>query len=351
MRTILLLVALLVLLAAGRVLQTLWVAGAFKSLEPHFAGQCTEVGGAVGPEDITIHPRTGVAYISAYNRRATARGEPGRGALYAYDLGSQRPRLVNLTPDADPDFRPHGISLHPDARSGEVLYVINHAGGKHTIEVFDLVGGSLRKRTTLSDPLLVSPNDLVAVGHDQLYITNDHGYASGLMRTLEDFGRLPFSNVIYFDGSRFSEAVSRITYANGINTSHDGRTVYVASVTGRAVRVYDREPESGLLTSREKIRAASGVDNIEVDAQGNLWIGAHPQLLRVMAHTADPAERSPSQVLRVSRGPEGYSVEEVYLDLGDQISGSSVAAVRGDRLLIGAIHDPRFLDCRLPARP
>ena len=87
--------------------------------------------------------------------------------------------------------------------------------------------------------------------------------------------------------------------------------------------------------------------SIEVDEDGNLWIGSHPKLLRFRAHAADPNELSPSQVLRISRGPEGrYVVSEVYLDLGDQLSASSVAAVRGDRLLIGGIFDPRFLDCR-----
>jgi arylesterase/paraoxonase len=338
--------AVLVLLAFGYVLQLLWDSGAFKSLEPHFAGRCREVAGIVGPEDITIHPRTGVAYISGYDRRAVPR-EPGRGAIYAYDLEAARPTLVNLTPDAEADFRPHGIFLHVDERSGDVLYVINHSGGEHTIEVFDFVPGRLKKRTTLADPLLVSPNDLAAVGRDRLYVTNDHGHPEGFMRTIEEFGRLRLSNVIYFDGSRFSEAADRIAYANGVNRSPDGRTVYVASPTGRAVHVYDRDPGSGRLSLVESIDMASGVDNIEVDRDGNLWIGSHPKLLQFTAHAADPGELSPSQVLRVSRGPGGrYVVSEVYLDLGDQLSGSSVAAVRGDRLLIGAIFEPHFLDCR-----
>jgi hypothetical protein len=53
-------------------------------------------------------------------------------------------------------------------------------------------------------------------------------------------------------------------------------------------------------------------------------------------------------VLRISRDPEdGYAVSEVYLDAGEQLSASSVAAVRGNRLLIGGIFDARFLDCRM----
>jgi arylesterase/paraoxonase len=143
-------------------------------------------------------------------------------------------------------------------------------------------------------------------------------------------------------------AADGIAYANGINLSPDGRTVYVASPTGLAVHVYARDPNSGSLSFVESIDAGSGVDNIEVDEDGNLWIGSHPKLLRFRAHATDPNELSPSQVLRISRGPEGsYVVSEVYLDLGDELSASSVAAVRGDRLLIGGIFDPHFLDCRL----
>jgi arylesterase/paraoxonase len=234
-----------------------------------------------------------------------------------------------------------------DEGSGDVLYAINHSGGRHTIEVFDLTGGRLHKRRTLADPLLVSPNDLVAVGRDRLYITNDHGHPEGIMRTIEEFGRLPLSNVVYFNGSGFSVAAEGIAYANGINRSQDGRTLYVASPTGRAVRVYDRDPDSDRLRFVESIATGSGVDNIEVDRDGNLWIGSHPKLLQFKAHAEDPAELSPSQVLHISRDPEGrYSVSEVYLDLGDQLSASSVAAVRGNRLLIGGIFDARFLDCR-----
>ena len=335
MKKLLIGLAVLVLLVLGSVLQTLWAAGSFKTLEPHFAGRCREVRGVLGPEDITIHPRTGVAYISGYDRRGAP---PGNGAIYAYDLKLPRSRPVNLTPDADADFRPHGIYLHVDEAAGDLLYVVNHAGGTHTIEVFEFIDGRLQKGATLADPLVVSPNDVAAVGRDRLYITNDHGHPEGFMRVIEEFGRLALSNVVYFDGARFSVAAEGIAYANGINRSADGLSVFVASPTGQAVRVYDRDPDSGRLRFVESIPTVSGVDNIEVDHEGNLWIGSHPKLLQFRAHASDPSELSPSQVLRISRDREGaYVVSEVYLGLGDRLSASSVAARYGDRLLIGGV--------------
>jgi hypothetical protein len=54
-------------------------------------------------------------------------------------------------------------------------------------------------------------------------------------------------------------------------------------------------------------------------------------------------------VIRASRSGDGaWGVEEILLDAGGALSASSVAAVRGDRLLVGGIYEPRFLDCRLP---
>ena len=42
------------------------------------------------------------------------------------------------------------------------------------------------------------------------------------------------------------------------------------------------------------------------------------------------------------------TLEKVFLDTGETLSASSVAAVHGNRLLIGGSYEPRLLDCRLP---
>jgi hypothetical protein len=40
-------------------------------------------------------------------------------------------------------------------------------------------------------------------------------------------------------------------------------------------------------------------------------------------------------------------VDEVLLEAGDRLCASSVAAVRGKRLLVGGVFEPRVLDCTL----
>ena len=95
-----------------------------------------------------------------------------------------------------------------------------------------------------------------------------------------------------------------------------------------------------------EVEIGIGGDNIEIDTKGDIWIAAHPQLLKFVGHAADSSKLSPSQVLRIKQNSYGdYIVEEMYLNDGKELSGSSVAAVMENRLLIGAVFEPRFLDC------
>jgi arylesterase/paraoxonase len=342
---------LLVLAVAGFVLRIVWIGGVFRSIEPHFDGNCRLVRGPVGPEDLTIHPRTGVAYVSAYHRLATQAGAPVPGGIYAYDLADPEAVPVNLTPDADITFQPHGISLWVDAAGRDVLFVINHppAGtgrAAHTIEIFDLAGDELVHRASLTDPLLTMPNDLVAVGINRFYVTNTHKHGRGRLQTLETFLQLAGATVVHYGPDGFRIEVPNLVFPNGINVSPDGESVYVATVTPRSLLVYNRDPANDSLTFREEIFLGSAADNIEVDDQGRLWIGTHPKMLRLQSHRADPSVPAPSQVLRVTLDAiGGHAVEEIYLNDGREIAAASVAAVRGNRLLIGQIVGDGFLDC------
>lgn len=348
-RLIGILLLIVVLAVSAWAIRLLWLAGTFRRIQPHFAGTCHTVHGPVGPEDITIHPRTGVAYVSASDRRAVMAGNAVPGAIWAYDTNVADAAPVNLTPNADARFQPHGISLWAGADGRDALFVVNHpvdgdTPASNTIEIFDVTEHGLVHRATLTDPLLVMPNDLVAVALDRFYVTSTHAHPPGKMQTIETYLQLAEAQVLFYGPGGFRTALTDMLLPNGINVSPDGKTLYVASTTGLNVRAYDRDPASEALHFRQEFPLASGADNIEIDAQGNLWIGAHPKLLRIEAHGKDPKVLSPSQVLRVT--PAG-AVEEIYLDDGTQISTSTVGAVRGQRLLIGNVFDDGFLDCTM----
>jgi len=82
--------------------------------------------------------------------------------------------------------------------------------------------------------------------------------------------------------------------------------------------------------------------------EGDLWIGCHPKLLTFVKYSKDPNALSPSQVIKVETQASGqYEIKKIYLNNGQPLSGSSVAAVFEDRLLIGSVFDEQFLLCNL----
>ena len=154
------------------------------------------------------------------------------------------------------------------------------------------------------------------------------------------------SNVVYFDGNEASVAADTLLYPNGINVSPDGQTVYVASALGMSMYVYERDAETGALAGADHVRLGTGVDNIDVQPDGTLLIGAHPKILDFVSHASDPAELSPSQVVRIE--PSQKKAGTIYLNLGKEISGVSVAAGYGDKMLLGQVFEPRVLVCTQP---
>ncbi len=228
--------------------------------------------------------------------------------------------------------------------------MVNHPGGRgaaaHAVEILRFEGGRFRHLETVRGELLVSPNDVAAVGRRAFYVTNDHGAGGGWRRFAEEALGLARATVVYFDGETMTRVADGLAYANGIATSRYGGEIYVAGTTRGLLYVFGRDADTGALGRPFEIPLGTGVDNIEVDRHGMLWIAAHPKLLSFFRHARDAGRRSPSQVLWVDSDQTAEPpVRPVYLDLGDELSGSSVAAPWGSRLLIGSVFEG-FLDCQ-----
>ena len=341
------LVILLLIGAGGFILNTLNDAGEFKTISPHFDGECIPIPGAVGAEDITIL-KNGMALISSHDRRTALAGIPEQGALYSYNLEDETPKLVNLTADISFEFNPHGISLFENSDGSYRIAVINHTRNGHLIEIFDYRNDSLIHQQSIRDPLLISPNDLVLINATQMYVSNDHGSTSDWGKTLEEYLQLKRANVVFYDGSDFSIASENLGYANGINISLDGKILYVAETVGKKLSMYSRNPVTNKLTFLQSIDMHSGVDNIELDEKGNLWIGSHPKLLTFTHHAKDVDVLSPSQVFRLTTGKKNdFLIKEIFLSKGDDLSGSSVGTAFGNKLLIGSVFESHFLSCTI----
>ena len=115
-------------------------AGAFKSLEPQFAGMCKAIEGQGSAEDIIVDPDTGLAYVSALDRLGAQSDKSLHGTIATYDLASGAPSFTMADlPAPVSDIHPHGLSLYKDESGKKRLFVINHGkGGKESVEIFDL---------------------------------------------------------------------------------------------------------------------------------------------------------------------------------------------------------------------
>ncbi len=90
------------------------------------------------------------------------------------------------------------------------------------------------------------------------------------------------------------------------------------------------------------------MDKIELDEEGNLWIGAHPNLLRFGEYAKGKEKTSPSEIIKIIYRNKGdYTVEKIYVENGEEMSASTVAAVLGDLIFAGNVMDDKFLILKL----
>jgi arylesterase/paraoxonase len=338
--------AVIIALIGAYVVYTLLKANVFRSYETTQGANVNVIAGPPGMEDITIDAATGYAYVSSHDRR----NFQSRGDIYLYDINASGNKFINLTADfPEQDFRPHGISLFAENDSTKFLFVISHRSDGQSIERFKIEGTSLKHLDTFKSTEFVSPNDIHAVSPTEFYLTNDHNDAKGFIRTAKDFLKIGTGNVVYFDGNNGKTVVTGIPYANGIHTSKDGRKLFVASTNVNKVLVYNIKADN---TLREEtvFDTGVGVDNIELDETGNLYIGCHPQLLKFLGYSKDSTKLSPTVILKLTynKTEKTFAQETVYTSDGSNLSGGSVAAPyiqpNGKQaILVGSVFERKIL--------
>jgi hypothetical protein len=87
--------------------------GVLANLEPKLVDLCRSVTVFPGTEDVTIDEETGIAFISADDRRATAAGAPVQGGIYALKLDGTD-RVSKVSPESFGD-KPLARRRRPEA--------------------------------------------------------------------------------------------------------------------------------------------------------------------------------------------------------------------------------------------
>ena len=337
-KKIIFLLLIITLLLVGLMKST----GFFRSIKKEFDGNILKKINIVGAEDITINHIDSFAIISSTNRKNLPAIDQEHGGLYFFDLKNINSKPVLLTENFHKPFAPHGISIY-SKNNETTIAAVNHTINGEFIEVFKLKDLKLTHIKTLENELVSTPNDIVLLDHETFYLTNDHKFKTGFMRIIEDYIGLSISNIIFYDGKKFVEAAKGISYANGINYDKNRSLLFVASPRKFEIKIYKKETDNSL-TFIENIYCGTGVDNIEFDLKNNLWIGAHPNLLHFNSYAFGYNNISPSEIIKLQYfGKEDYKLETVYLENGEEMSGSTVAAPFGNLILMGNVMDDLFL--------
>jgi arylesterase/paraoxonase len=347
-KRLLAIIGVLVLVVGAATAWMLGRGGAFKSIEPHFAGRCEALPLEGSGEDILVDRERGIAYLSLLDRKSVVEGKDVQGTVARVDLNARPFVAVDALATKPGLMRPHGLSLWVAPDGSRRLFVINHGRKRgvdpEAVEIFDETApGEYTHAETVRGEQLFSPNDLVAVGPRQFYVANDKPLGGALATGLQQMG-VGASPLSYFDGPAGRYVREDMASGGGINVSADGGTLYVAETAGKRLRVLSRAA-NGDVTETGRIAMDTSPDNIDVAADGSVWVTGHANTLALIQHFV-AGKPAPSQVWRVVRGAgDEATQEEVYLDDGTQMSAGSVGATYGNLLLIGSITERKILVC------
>ncbi len=325
----------------------LWT-GQLKGVQAHFDGQCKSAASIVGAEDLVIDREQRLVYISSHDRR----NPTSAGSLWVMPVDAPETARPLVLPDLGGAlFAPHGMDLLITEDGSRFLFMIDHGlAPKQLVRLFKVVGETVTLVRTFESPELYSPNDIAAISETQFYVTNDNREELG---SLDAFMAVLFKrktgNVVWMDDGEAKAVADGFSYANGIAVSNDLSQLYVSATITQDLRIFDRDTQTGELTLVDSIFLDSGLDNIDVDADGSLWIGSHPRLFDFSAHAGDATKDSPSQVFHINL--KDKSISEVFLSDGADLSASSVAAKIDNLIFMGGVFDAQILTCERNPQP
>ncbi|MEN8206516.1 MAG: hypothetical protein ABFS24_10955 [Pseudomonadota bacterium] len=334
----------------------------------------------IGTEDIVPGPSGQTLYISAYDRRAVEREADNgavvtQGGIYRATLSSvvagghlQVETVIDSQAAGGP-MRPHGIDVWSSARGELYLAAINRLyRDKRRSERHDIIqtffvdkqSGKADLMSTLpEDGRLCSPNDLALASEQLVFISNDHGACGGLEKMWEDTWGLSQSRLYAYQNGNYEPVGPAVAFANGVALIRDqsGKITNLALSATRDHRVmlFDTGDGDACFASvaPEILELSAAPDNITVTPDRELYVAAHPNLLRYALYRAglSGVKRAPSLVYRIHHNPvTGWQHAVVFEDDGGLISGATVALAANGQLIIGSAYDDHLLVCSLEAK-
>lgn len=339
-----------------------WVrAGEMTRLTWRFDGTCTMVAGVPGAEDMALDRERRILWVSSDDRRPGQETVAGAIHAIAFDAATLTANPVTPVGRAmDATASPHGLSLLVAADGSRVLGVVNHPKGHRdhagtTVDLYDVGDdNSLTLRRSVTVPGVTRINDIAMTGPDSFYATSESDTAQGSLSELAGFllDTDRTGAIWHVVGDAATKVADGLAFANSLALSPDGRRLYATGTIDRTLHVFDRDPSTDALTKIDAAFLGTGLDNLDVEPDGRIWVAAQPKLFTFTFFASAPETRvAPSQILIVEPAASGVGgkVDQVLLQDGTQaFSAASVAVRDGPRMVLGSAFSPGLQVCTLP---
>lgn len=314
--------------------------------------------GTRSPEDLELTPDGKFLIVPNFVQAGRGGGNgPGPG-MQLFDIANKTFSKLPITAEPRKDWGDascpgpigdalvgHGISLNK--RTGGIweLYVVNHGGGRQSMEMFELkpAGGSYE---LVWHGCVVSKwdfNDVAALPNGDFVATHPTALApqGPAGRGFDLFAGNPSGWVARWSAAKGEEEIpgTRVGYPNGVLISSDSRYMYVNAWTAKEVHKYDLKqgkelkvikldfmPDNITWTPKRQILAA-GVKG----ARGDCPAGSGtPCNVTFGVAQIDPAKMEAKTVYSSDGKPALISGVSVALEVGKSIY---IGAFSGDRLV------------------
>lgn len=299
----------------------------------------------VAPEDLVLVPGGEWILATSYGGKGGVRivNVRDKKSILAYPTESSKDRLDKKTydtcpgaPDAEQKamMTTHGIALREGRNSLHTVYVVNH-GKRESIEVFELDAKAKPPALTWIG-CAVAPDP---IGLNEVLPLPDGGFIGTDFLARGDAGARGRLNAGEVNGALWQwhtgkgwEKIpgSEASGANGLESSKDGKTLYVAAWGNQS---FFRMSLGKTPVDRQDIKLGFRADNVRWAPDGSLYVtgqgGAGPMQTTNIVKV-DPQSLKVTEVLTQPNTPE-FGAGTVAVQVGKEIW---VGSYRGDRIAI-----------------
>lgn len=306
--------------------------------------QTERIATGMGPEDILLDSlSTSKVRLLVSSQDHRLRAEAPNGDIYAINLDETPLKSYKLTRIGEPDghdFHPHGFDLIRREDGKVYLFVVSHDDKKdeHFVYKYHLSGNNLNFIKSYKNPVMNSPNTVVALRKKGFYVSNDQkkrgDQFAALMKARN--GSILYCNE---DGG-WAVVADKLAFPNGLYISPKERYLYASTTRQNHIFKYGIKKD-GNLVQQEKVTKLVGGDNIRLAQNKELLIPGHLNILKFAQHFKDSTKTSPSVVYYLDT--QNGEKKVAYSNDGQQISAASTAIKYKNYIYISQVFQPYIL--------